>query len=164
MNRSRDPGVFLLQVAYISTWLPLRPAVWPLFITYSLLVMIELWLIYIWQCVNEIVDINETMQYNSRKKFSERVSLGVIHRIRSETPLETFWRENSRQKSRIWLYAWLPARLSETRFFMRKTIPSCLRTYVTSFPFPYFFFVPLFSTPLFSLFLPFTTSLSSILM
>ena len=56
-----------------------------------------------------------------KKRISERVSLGVMHIIRSEP----FWREKSRQnshresrqESRIGLYAWLPARLSEIRSF-----------------------------------------------
>ena len=83
--------------------------------------------------------------FNPRKKVSERVSLGVMHIIRSATLGETFWREsptnslaeclgktlgktvdetfcakNSRRESRIGLYAWLPARLSPRHGLLRE--------------------------------------------
>ena len=62
-----------------------------------------------------------------KKRVFERVSTEFMHIIRSETLGETFRAKKSRQESnresRIGLYAWLSARLFETRFSLRGYSP-----------------------------------------
>ena len=78
------------------------------------------------EVVRMFTKIRDDISYSfprKKKRVSERVSLGIMHIIRSETLGETFRakksRQESRRESRIELYARLPARLSSRLVFLR---------------------------------------------